>query len=118
MSAHTPGPWHVGFLDGTGGPDEEGGAWIIGVDEEIVVAGGSHDGLKYGVPDEDNAKLIAAAPHLLQAARRAYVFFEIMAEKKYKEKKEGNGHGAVEEFLEPEGRLIREAIFAAEGKFP
>lgn len=118
MSAHTPGPWHVGFLDGTGGPDEEGGAWIIGVDEEIVVAGGSHDGLKYGVPDEDNAKLIAAAPHLLQAARRAYVFFELMAEKKYKEKKEGNGHGAVEEFLEPEGHLIREAIFAAEGEFP
>jgi len=114
MARYTPGPWRVGFEDGTGGVDDEGGAWIIGADEEIVVAGGSHDGLKYGVPDEDNARLIAATPDLLRAAQRAFAYFEILAEKKLAERGASNGHTSAE-YLEPEAILLREAIFFAVG---
>ena len=55
MPQYTPGPWRIGFEDGTGWMDDDDGAWIIGFEEEVVVAGGSHEGLKYGVPDEHNA---------------------------------------------------------------
>ena len=109
MPAYTPGPWRIGFEDGTGWMDEEDGAWIIGAEEEVVVAGGSHEGLKYGVPDEHNALLIAAAPDLLEAAKRAFAFFEILAEKKAAEVE-----GRPEDFLEPEGVLLREVIERAE----
>jgi hypothetical protein len=115
--AYTPGPWRIGFPDGTGGVDGEDGAWIIGADEEIVVAGGSHDGLKYGVPDEDNARLIAAAPDLLRAAQRAFAYFEILAETKLAAKGASNGHTSAE-YLEPEAMLLREAIFFAVGDVP
>ena len=108
MSAYTPGPWRVGFEDGTGGVDDDGGAWIIGADEEIVVAGGSHDGLKYGVTDEANARLISLAPDLLAAARRALAFFELLAEKT-----EAEG-GPAE--LEPEALLLKDVIWRAEGE--
>ncbi len=109
MPAYTPGPWRIGFEDGTGWMDEEDGAWIIGAEEEVVVAGGSHEGLKYGVPDEHNALLIAAAPDLLEAAKRALAFFEILAEKKAAE-----DNGRPEDCLEPEGVLLREVIERAE----
>ncbi len=115
MEAHTPGPWRIGFEDGTGMADEEGGAWIIGLDDEIVVAGGSHEGLKYGVPDEDNARLIAGAPDLLEAAKRAFVYLEIQAEKKWSEHKATNGKSSPEDFLEPEALLLHEAIVRAGG---
>ena len=112
MPAYTPGPWRVGFEDGTGGVDEDGGAWIIGEDEEVVVAGGSHEGLKYGVPEEANARLIAMAPELLEAAKRAFAYFEILAEKKLAEAGDG---GRASDHLEPEGLLLRELIFKAVG---
>ena len=115
MGEHTPGPWRVGFEDGTGGVEKESGAWIIGVEDEIVVAGGNHDGLKYGVPDEDNAKLIAAAPELLEAAKRAYAYFQIQAEKKRAEETD-DPERTPEQFLEPEGMLLREVIFKASGE--
>ena len=77
--------------------------------------GGSHEGLKYGVPDEDNARLIAAAPDLLEAAKRAYVYLEIQAEKKWSEQKDTNGNSSLEDFLEPEALLLHEAIIRAGG---
>ena len=43
MPAYTPGPWRIGFEDGTGWMDDEDGGWIIGSEEEVVVVGGSHD---------------------------------------------------------------------------
>jgi hypothetical protein len=110
MPQYTPGPWRIGFEDGTGWMDDEDGAWIIGSEEEVVVAGGSHEGLKYGVPDEHNALLIAAAPELLEAAKRAYAFFELLAEKKAEE----TGETDVETCLEPEAVLLRDVLERAE----
>ena len=110
MPAYTPGPWRIGFEDGTGWMDDEDGGWIIGFEEEVVVVGGSHEGLKYGVPDEHNGLLIAAAPELLEAAKRAYAFFKILAEKKAAE----TGETDVEKFMEPEAILLREVLERAE----
>ncbi len=110
MPAYTPGPWRTGFEDGTGWMDDEDGGWIIGFEEEVVVAGGSHEGLKYGVPDEHNGLLIAAAPELLEAAKRAYAFFKVLAEKKAAE----TGETDVEKCMEPEALLLREVLERAE----
>ena len=110
MAAYTPGPWRIGFEDGSGWMDDEDGAWIIGCDEEVVVAGGSHDGLKYGVPDEHNALLIVAAPDLLDAAKRAYALLLLQAEKKANE----IGEVDVERCLEPEAVLLRDVLERAE----
>ena len=110
MPQYTPGPWRIGFDDGTGWMDDEDGGWIIGLDEEVVVAGGSHEGLKYGVPDEHNGLLIAAAPDLLDAAKRAYAFFELLAEKKSAE----TGEPDIQKCLEPEGILLQEVLERAE----
>ena len=110
MPTYTPGPWRIGFEDGTGWMDDEDGGWIIGFEEEVVVVGGSHEGLKYGVPDEHNALLIAAAPELLEAAKRAYSFFEILAEKKATE----TGETDIEKCMEPEALLLREVLEHAE----
>jgi hypothetical protein len=115
MAAYTPGPWRIGVDDGTVTAEEKGGAWIIGLDDEIVVAGGSYEGLKYGILDIDNARLIAAAPDLLEAAKRAFAYFEIMAEKKLSEKDKSNGGPSVESYLEPEALLLHDAIAKAEG---
>ena len=114
MSAYTPGPWRIGFEDGTGWMDDEEGGWIIGADEEVVVAGGSHEGLKYGVLDEHNGLLIAAAPELLEAAKRAYAFFQILAEKKAAE----TGESDIEKCIEPEGALLRDVLERAERPQP
>lgn len=116
MSAYTPGPWRIGVDDSNKVADEKGGAWIIGLDDEIVVAGGSYEGLKYGILDIDNARLIAAAPDLLEAAKRAFAYFKIMAEKKSSQKGGSNGGPAIESHLEPEALLLHEAIAKAEGQ--
>lgn len=110
MPRYTPGPWRIGFEDGTGWMDDEDGGWIIGSEEEVVVVGGNHEGLKYGVLDEHNGLLIAAAPELLDATKRAYAFFRILAEKKAKE----TGEPDVDKCLEPEGILLRDVIERAE----
>ena len=63
MSGHTPGPWAVGFSDGSG-VDE--GAYIVARDSTVVVRGGNPQGdLEFGVQLEPDARLIAAAPELL-----------------------------------------------------
>ncbi len=106
MSSYTPGPWRIGFEDGTGWMDDEDGGWIIGADEEVVVAGGNHDGLKYGVLDEHNGLLIAATPDLLNAAERAYALLRLQAEKRAAQA----GSSEVDGFLEPEAVLLQEVL--------
>jgi len=86
--------------------DDEEGGWIIGDEEEVVVAGGRHEGLKYGVLDEHNGLLIAAAPDLLEAARRAYALLELQAEKSAA----AEGRTDIEAFLEPEAVLLKEVL--------
>ena len=78
----------------------------------LTVDGDRHvyKGLKYGVPDEHNALLIAAAPELLEAAKRAYAFFELLAEKKAAE----TGETDVNECMEPEAILLRDVLERAE----
>jgi hypothetical protein len=72
---HTPGPWRVGYPhDGITGPTASPLVWWDGlkVGREIITVGSrvvaivARDG---GLSDEDraNARLIAAAPELLQA---------------------------------------------------
>jgi hypothetical protein len=90
--------------------DDEDGGWIIGADEEVVVVGGSHQGLKHGIPDEHNGLLIAAAPDLLDAAKRAYAYFELLAAKKAAE----TGETDIQKCLEPEGVLLRDVLERAE----
>ena len=70
----------------------------------------NHEGLKYGVPDEHNGLLIAAAPELLEAAKRAYAFFKILAEKKASE----TGETDVDKCMEPEAILLRDVLERAE----
>ena len=106
MPQYTPGPWRIGFEDGSGWMDDDDGGWIIGEDEEVVVAGGSLDGLKYGVTDEHNGLLIAAAPELLEAAQRAYELLKLQAEKKAAEA----GDEDVDKWLEPEAILLRDVL--------
>jgi len=90
--------------------DDEDGGWIIGSEEEVVVVGGNHEGLKYGVLDEHNGLLIAAAPELLDAAKRAFAFFQTLAEKKASE----IGEADIDKCLEPEAILLRNVLEHAE----
>jgi hypothetical protein len=53
MSAHTPGPWEVGY------------GWVQTVAEKTPVAN-----FNFYAATEANKRLIAAAPELLQALRR------------------------------------------------
>lgn len=56
-SKHTPGPWQVGFADGSGH------SYITDTQGRVVVRGGydSH-GIKHGVVKKSDARLIASAP--------------------------------------------------------
>ena len=62
-SEYTPGPWKIGFDDGSGGED----FWIVGPNETPVVHGQGDCCKLGGIRDEANARLIAAAPLLLEA---------------------------------------------------
>lgn len=83
---HTPGPWVIGFHDGTGsGAEEDSGAYVTvpthpttsDAETILVVRGGTNDwGGAVGVvgrtqaEKEANARLIAAAPDLLEALNK------------------------------------------------
>ncbi len=66
----TPGPWRIGFSDGSGSGSDREGAWITTVaptlPDHVIVAGCDHDGVPCGVRTEANGRLIAAAPELYQ----------------------------------------------------
>jgi hypothetical protein len=68
MSKHTPGPWVVTDKDNgiEFGVDTAGGEWGI-----CTVAGGAGETLKHDSQDASaaNARLIAAAPELLDALK-------------------------------------------------
>lgn len=73
----TPGPWRVGFDDGSGCVSKTEGAWILRDDPDVgamsapeIVAGGS-DGIPYGVLRMEDAHLIAAAPEMYEAGDEA-----------------------------------------------
>ena len=55
VTEHTPGPWQV-----------QNGINVVGADEYIVARGGYEGPIAHG---EANARLIAAAPALLEAAQ-------------------------------------------------
>lgn len=62
MSKHTKGKWKVGFDDGTGK------SYITDPEGRVVVRGGFDSlGVKHGVLKASDARLIAAAPELLEA---------------------------------------------------
>jgi hypothetical protein len=63
-SKHTPGPWQVGFADGSGH------SYITNLQGRVVVRGGyDYHGIKHGVVKKSDARLIASAPDLLAVAR-------------------------------------------------
>lgn len=69
MAAHTPGPWYT-FTNAEGVLQ----VWAESrhINEDVLVATAEDDGGVLGA-DEDNARLIAAAPDLLEAAKAALV---------------------------------------------
>lgn len=65
--SHTPGPWKIGYSDGSGASD---GIYITNASNEAIVRGGNPDGyLCHGVLRPCDARLIAAAPDLLKALK-------------------------------------------------
>lgn len=87
MSDFTPGPWRIGFSDGSGsgpelphgtGYDARSGACITStaIADRVVVFGGDNEGCPVGVVGlnaaelQANARLIAAAPEMFALLRR------------------------------------------------
>ena len=68
MSKHTPGPWTVGAIPVRTGPNNSGRD-ILSADGETVatVIGVGHVGTSMGAAGDADARLIAAAPDLLEA---------------------------------------------------
>lgn len=69
--AFTPGPWAVGFSDGSGKTYITAGDHPARNDVPVVVVSGAEDdwGFTHGVQNPDDARLIAAAPELYSALR-------------------------------------------------
>lgn len=109
MSAqHTPAPWHV--LPGS--PDENPGIQAADCSQSIVIWGWAKSdeddgGVRGRTPDEAmaNARLIAAAPELLEALMSMVVLFEGSS---------GAGANYWEQF--DEYRSARAVIAKAKGK--
>jgi hypothetical protein len=57
VSGHTPGPWRANFEDGI----------IFGKNDEVVCSDGT--GVFAAIPNDADARLIAAAPDLLEALK-------------------------------------------------
>jgi hypothetical protein len=94
MSEHTPGPWHVKDFDG----------------DQIMVRGERSMPAVCTGPDRwANARLIAAAPELLEAAKLALDIAEEWISS------ELSGTGFYEEDM-AELQPVRDAIAKAEGK--
>ncbi len=100
---HTPGPWHVTTWPGDADVPE---GCSIGIDDRLGAEGGRDYYLAtvvHGDPDElqANARLVAASPQLLAAAKVAYKLLDSVAFVS----QEGDSHKAL--------RLLREAITLA-----
>jgi hypothetical protein len=66
MTQHTPGPWKTSFLDDTRIEDKNG--------SDVAMALGEYSTESDRM--EANARLIAAAPDLLEAAKSAWMLIE------------------------------------------
>ena len=64
---HTLGPWMVGYSDGSGARE---GEYCITNGTQAVVVGGESFGSSHGVRRIEDARLIAAAPDLLEALKQ------------------------------------------------
>ena|SRR5271154_2752933 len=77
MSAHTPGPWRVGI-------NQRGGAHIVSDEHGLIgeTVGGGNCGLQLNEGGKAqslvNARLIAAAPDMLEALRDLYTECDAM----------------------------------------
>ena len=67
MSEHTPGPWSAGRPD-TRTESDVYGKWVYGANDEYVAIASDDGGI--GNACVANARLIAAAPDLLDACER------------------------------------------------
>lgn len=67
---YTPGPWHIGFADGSGAEE----FWVVGAGDQAVVHGRGDCCHIGGIFEEANATLIAAAPDLLEALKAAWPY--------------------------------------------
>jgi hypothetical protein len=72
-AAPTPGPWAVGFSDGSGQTYITAGDHPAREDLPVVVVSGGEDswGVPQGVENPADARLISAAPELLACAKRS-----------------------------------------------
>lgn len=74
MTGHTPGPWEVGEItDGEGRP----------ISYEAIIYGGDDDEAEIyvrGIRARDDARLIAAAPEMLEALKEARRQLELYEE--------------------------------------
>ncbi len=69
-SHHTPGPWHVTTRQGSRD-------WaVVAKNERHEICQMFHDGSELNETGEANARLIAAAPELLEACKRAKKLLE------------------------------------------
>lgn len=106
MSEHTPGPWTI---SGPSKPDNVGGRdWAV-VDGNLLIVAEAFEVPARAVtfPAEANARLIAAAPDLLEAARKLHkqIAFDVFVD--------DQGHRAV---MLQAFREIEMAIAKAEGR--
>ena len=73
IASITPGPWKLGYSDGSGARqndwESEEGFYITDPLDNEIVRGGEDEGIPIGVLHEGDAKLIAAAPTLLNACK-------------------------------------------------
>lgn len=86
MSKHTPGPWiaHVSMVD------PESGNEVMLIRSENPLRGIVHFELEGRPEDEANARLIAAAPELLERSRSLVAFAKLQ-------------HSIVEQFIKSTG---------------
>jgi len=96
---HTPGPWNIGLPGGPAGP-----FWSLVNPQGMVVA--------MQITSEANARLIAAAPRLLEACKGLLDYVEILI----KERREIGLPDDHPDFEWPSVIEAKSAIAAAEGK--
>ena len=95
MTKHTPGPWILNPHDSCLISGHRNG-WHSNIAKTVVIPG--HDSERYAIAAA-NARLIAAAPDLLEAAKIAEAYFKVI------------GYKPVEHL-----KIIIDAIRKAEGE--